>query len=67
MRVEPATTPGGLIPIQQLLDESVNKMFKDYVRRFYSEWMAAGPHNLTLTRNIWKLLLEIICKCIIWA
>jgi hypothetical protein len=65
--VDPAIIPGGQTSTQQPLDESVNKMFRDYVRRFYSEWMAAGPHDLTLTGKIRKLLLKIICECIIWA
>jgi hypothetical protein len=62
MKVDSAIIPGGLMSILQPRDVSVNKLFKDYMRRFYSEWMAAGPHNLTLTRKIAKPSFEIICE-----
>jgi hypothetical protein len=54
MRVDSATIPGGLTSILQPFDASGNKMFKDYVTRFYSEWMAAGPCDLTVTGKIRK-------------
>jgi hypothetical protein len=38
-----ASMPGGLMSILQPGDVSVNKLLKNYVQRFYSEWMATGP------------------------
>jgi hypothetical protein len=64
MKMDPAIIPG-LKTIRQPL--KVNKLLKDYEQRFYSEWMAAGPHNPKLTRKIIKPLSEIICEWFILA
>jgi hypothetical protein len=42
-----------------------NKLFKDYVQRYCSEWTAACLDDLTPKRNIKKSLLKIIWERII--
>lgn len=46
-RMDIAVIPGGLTSVLQPLDMSLNKPFKDNVRRLYTNWMAAGQHQLT--------------------
>jgi hypothetical protein len=62
MSMDHAIIPGGLMSILQPAEVSVNKLLKDYVQRFYSELMAAGPYDLSPTGKTQKTLLKIICK-----
>lgn len=67
MRTHLAVIPGGLTSVLQPLDVSVNKPFKDYVRKMYVEWMASGEHGLTPTGRIKRPPLETVCEWIVAA
>jgi hypothetical protein len=42
-----AVIPGGLRAVLQPRGVSVDKLFKDSVRKLYIYWMAEGGHELT--------------------
>jgi hypothetical protein len=45
MKTDLAVIPGGLTSVLQPLDVSVNKPFKDNVRKLCTQWMAKGKHE----------------------
>lgn len=67
LRTDLAVIPGGLTSMLQPLDVSLNKPFKDNVRRLYSEWMAEGDHAMTPGGKIKKPSVEILCSWVIEA
>jgi len=59
-----AVIPGGLTSLLQPLDVSLNKPFKDGVRKKWMQWMADGIHEFTATGREKKPSEELICSCI---
>lgn len=64
LHTELAVIPGGLTSMLQPLDVSLNKPFKDNVRRLYAEWMAEGQHALTPSGKIRRPSVELLCDWI---
>jgi hypothetical protein len=59
--------PGGVTSILQPLVISINKPFKESLRRFYDEWMAEGNHRSTPGGKIKGPPLETMCSWILRA
>ena len=59
-----AVIPGGLTSILQPLDVSLNKPFKDGVKKKWMQWMADGIHEFTATGRQKKPSEELICSWI---
>jgi hypothetical protein len=66
MKTDLAVIPGGLSVLQPL-DVSVNKPFKDNVRKLCTQWMAKGGHESTPTGMIRRLSTEMMCDWIVRA
>jgi hypothetical protein len=58
MKTDLAVIPGGLTSVLLPLDMSVNKPFKDNVRKLYTQWMAKGGHELMPTGKIRRPSIE---------
>ena len=63
-RTDLAVIPGGLTSILQPLDVSLNKPFKDGVRRQWMQWRAEGIYEFTATGRQKKASEELICSWI---
>lgn len=66
-RTDIAVIPGGLTSVLQPLDVSLNKPFKDNVRRLNTNWMVAGQHQLTPGGKIKRSPVEVLCGWIVEA
>ena len=64
---ELAVIPGGLTSLLQPFDVSLNKLFKDGVRKQWMQWMADGIHEFTATGWQKKASEELICSWILQA
>lgn len=64
MKTDLAVIPGGLTSVLQPLDVSLNKPFKDNLRKLYVEWMASGEPCFTPTGRIKRPSMELMCQWI---
>ena len=64
LNTEPVVIPGGMTSMLQPLDVSINKPFKDRMRKKWQEWMLAGEHTFTAGGHIQKVELDEICRWI---
>lgn len=65
MKTDLVAIPGRLIHCLQSLDVSVNKPFKNNIRKLYTDWMAADGHELTLAGKIERPSVELMGDWII--
>jgi hypothetical protein len=47
MNVDLVVIPGGMTSELQVLDDVVNKLFRDHLKQLYSEWVLTADHTLT--------------------
>jgi hypothetical protein len=52
MKTHLTVIPGGLTSVLQMLDVSVNKPFRDNIRKLYTQWMTEGRHEMMPTGKI---------------
>jgi len=57
-----AVIPGGLTSICQPLDVTINKPFKDNLRKEWHLWMASGGAGLTTGGNLKRAKLSDVCR-----
>jgi hypothetical protein len=57
-----AVIPGGLTSICQPLDVSINKPFKDNLRKEWHVWMAGGGNGETTAGNLRRAKLSDVCS-----
>lgn len=56
-----AVIPGGLTSVCQPLDVSINKPFKDNLRKEWHEWMCKGGSGVTEGGNLKKARISDVC------
>ncbi|CAG8856221.1 2319_t:CDS:2, partial [Gigaspora margarita] len=56
-----AVIPGGLTGMYQPLDVSINKPFKDKLRKCWHRWMSNGGNGLTKKGNLKRADLNTVC------
>ncbi|EXX75300.1 hypothetical protein RirG_042970 [Rhizophagus irregularis DAOM 197198w] len=59
--IDLAVIPGGLTSICQPLDVSINKPFKDNLRKEWHIWMAGGGSGMTASGNFRRARLSDVC------
>ena len=62
-----AIIPGGLTKKLQLLDISVNQLFKNHIREEWEKWMSEGIHTFTATGKMRRATHEEVCNWVICA
>ena len=60
--IDVAVIPGGLTPLVQLLDVSINRPFKMRVRHMWEDWMIHGEPSLTPTGHCHVLSKEVLVQ-----
>ena len=67
MNTDLVIIPGGMTSQLQVLDVVVNKPFKDYLWKNYSDWLINGNHALTPTDKLKKPSIQLLAQWIITA
>ena len=62
VKTDMAVIPGGLTSILQPLDVSINKPFKDCMRKKWNEWMSSGDMSYTAAGNMKPANLPTLCQ-----
>ena len=60
-----AVIPGGLTSLVQPLDVSINKLFKDMMRKEWNEWMIGGEKTYTKGGSMRAATMPEVCQWII--
>jgi len=60
-KVDLCVIPGGLTSMVQPLDVSINKPFKDRMRKQWTEWMTSGEAKCTAGGNLMKPDILLVC------
>ena len=60
--IDLAVILGGLISICQLLNVTINKPFKDNLRKEWHIWMAGGSAGITTSGNLRRARLSDVCR-----
>ena len=60
-----AVIPGGLTKKLQPLDLTVNKPFKDHMKKHWDNWMKEGEHHFTKSNKMKRASYSEVCKWIV--
>ena len=60
MNTDLVIIPSGMILRLQVLDVVINKLFKDYLRKGYNDWLLADNHSISPTGKIKKTPIDIL-------
>ena len=59
--------PGGLTSVLQPLDKCITKVFKQYMKELWADWIASGEHTFTPSGLTRRPTITLVCEWIISA